>query len=180
MRKIIGVISVFILMGIICLSLFLSNSAKEAVGDQNKNIENPESITGIRVGFEEALIQDIFFIMTAILSIDYICWDNLENLFGFWNSSIMQYKNYLITFDDERLNFYIYNLDSQKLSIYPGAANNTIGFSWQVHNGKIPIGCKASPSLETIEMGVYIRVKYNPENPKLGYLPDNDGKYIIS
>lgn len=192
MRKIIGVISVFILMGIICLSLFLSNSAKEAAGDKNKNIANPESITGIRVVFEEALIQDIFFIMTAILSIDdnamevpsedlmfegfqlanlsgrgyfidYICWDNylvvtdtvyekengeyqkkeivseeiLENLFGFWNSSITQYKNYLITFDDERLNFYIYNLDSQKLSIYPGAANNIIGFSWQVHNGKI-------------------------------------------
>lgn len=51
----------------------------------------------------------------------------------------------------------------------------------KVHKvGKIPIGCKASPSLETIEMGVYIRVKYNPENPKRGYLPDNDGKYIIS
>ncbi len=110
--------------------------------------------------FEEFQIS---FISGRGYEVGYICWDDLlvvtdnvykkvngeylreeisakemlQNWFGFSTYQIEQYKNYLITFDNDRLNFYIYDMESNKLSIYPGANNDTIGFSWQVYNGLI-------------------------------------------
>lgn len=45
--------------------------------------------------------------------------------------------------------------------------------------GALPFGFHASSTIENIEVGTSIRVKYNPNKPKQSFLPDNDG-YRIS
>lgn len=42
----------------------------------------------------------------------------------------------------------------------------------------IPIGFHSSSAIENIEIGATVRVKYNPNNPKQSFLPDNDGKHF--
>ena len=45
--------------------------------------------------------------------------------------------------------------------------------------GPMPIGTCSMAAIENINEGVQVRVMYNPNNPKRGYLPDNNGWHII-
>ena len=44
--------------------------------------------------------------------------------------------------------------------------------------GSIPVGVHASSTIENIEVGASIRVRYNPNKPKQSYLPENNGYHI--
>lgn len=49
----------------------------------------------------------------------------------------------------------------------------------KVHKiGKLPIGHHSSAAIENISVGEKVRVKYNPNKPKKGYLPDNNGHHF--
>lgn len=40
------------------------------------------------------------------------------------------------------------------------------------------MGVHASSTIENIEVGASIRVRYNPNKPKQSYLPENNGYHI--
>ncbi len=46
--------------------------------------------------------------------------------------------------------------------------------SYQVMN--IPVGMRAKASLAHLENGDAVKIRYNPQNPKKAYLPENTGR----
>lgn len=44
--------------------------------------------------------------------------------------------------------------------------------------GRLPIGFQSSAAIQNSEVGENVRVKYNPNKPKKGYLLDNNGHHF--
>ena len=48
-------------------------------------------------------------------------------------------------------------------------------YSEPIKLGKFPIGQRKVPKLGNVSIGAPVRVAYNPEDPSMAYLPDNQG-----
>ena len=57
-------------------------------------------------------------------------------------------------------------------------SKRTVNVSYYKKIGSIPVGVHASSTIENIEVGASIRVRYNPNKPKQSYLPENNGYHI--